>query len=148
MRRKILGLAAISMVLLGACGGSNSPAQAVIGRWQIVQDTTLYEPYLFSHDIELRSGGEWIVLVIDQDRSYTIQADHYTLKAGDRIEVTGWCWKGYDRFECSGEFNFGVDAKTLNIFDDAGHSAVYKRVGDIGSSVPPTLVPPFATPVP
>jgi hypothetical protein len=145
MRRKWLILWGIVVLGLSGCGGAKPAAQAVIGRWQITADSTIYEPYAFAHDIEVRENGQWIILLVDGDRAYTVDVNRYSFPADGKIQITGWCYQGYARSECTGEFNFSVDDKTLNIFDDAGHRAVYKRVGDIGSIAPPTLVPPFAT---
>ena len=148
-------ISAILLVALVSCLGiSEDPSQQILGRWQRVREVTLGDPLgsLASEYVEFREGGQLITLMYDKgpDTFWTTNKANFSFPESGRIEVQGFCWQGWERYDCSGEYSYTLSGDRLQIMEDQdpNSQAEYKRIGALDPDPPPTLVPPFATPTP
>jgi hypothetical protein len=146
--------AVIGVALAGAgCARPAGEAAALLGRWQRVGQSGIYEPMaLASEFIELRADGQVLILLWDQqpDEWWLVGSEAYSVPERGQLELTGWCWRGQERYSCTRRYRFTLDGDVLHVFEgEAGQSGViYRRLGPPAAEIPPTLAPPMPTPLP
>jgi len=119
-----------------------------------VGEATLGDPLgsLASDYVEFREEGQLITLLFDEgpNRFWTIHTSSYSFPESGRIEIQGYCWQGWERYECRGEYAYSLAGDRLRITEDqkANRQVEYRRVGALGPELPPTLAPPFPSPTP
>ena len=152
-KRRALFAFAIMLLTVSSCVRSAAESTSqILGRWQMVGEPGLYEPYLFAENVEFRQAGRLVILLWDKgpDKVWMIGQGQYELLTGNQIKFTGDCWRGYERYSCSRTYNLLLVGDSLRISDDENppHQVEYRRAGAIGPKLPPTLAPPFPSPTP
>lgn len=138
----------VGLVLLMACVANPTPEQSIVGRWQRVSAAGPGDPNELSGEyVEFRADGALLWLIKDGENFWLGRAATYAVFAADENEVTGSCYRGYERFTCTKNFELELAGATLKITGEVG-VAEYRRIGEASQTVPPELPPPLATPVP
>lgn len=138
---------------LTACGiFSPDPSHAIIGRWQRVSETGMGEPdWLLSKFIEFRENGVIISLLHDlaPDEFWSTGTGEYRFGEQDQIYFAGNCWQSRQRYACTRLYRYSLDSDRLRISNESNTLRVeFKRVSAIEMQPPPTLAPPFPSPMP
>jgi len=134
------------LALLMACAANSTPEQSIVGRWHRVSAAGPGDPNELSGEyVEFRADGTLLWLIKDEENFWLGRTAAYTVPSANEIEVTGSCYRGYERFTCAKNFALEINGETLKITGELGE-AVYQRVGEVGQELPPTLAPPVATP--
>ncbi|MFO7537780.1 MAG: hypothetical protein R6X32_06935 [Chloroflexota bacterium] len=68
------------------------------------------------------------------------------MTAASQIEVTGTCWRSWDRFTCTHSFAIHLTDDRLKI--TGVNEAEYQRIVEPVQERPSTLAPPFPSPTP
>ena len=146
------GFAIVLLTVSGCVRSAAESTSQILGRWQRVGEPGLDEPSLFAENVEFRQAGQLVILLWDKgpDKVWMIGQGQYELPAGDRIQFTGDCWRGYERYPCTRTYSLLLVGDSLRLSDDEQppHQVAYKRAGAIGPDLPPTLAPPVASPTP
>ena len=148
MKRGIAFAAVVVLLLITACGGAKDGAAAgIVGRWQRTSTAGPGDPNETSAEyIEFRKDGALLGLLRDGDAFWLIWSASYTIAASDKIEVSGTCYKGWERYPCTRAYDLMLEGDTLTITGD--YPAEYQRIGDSGPDLPPTLAPPMPSAAP
>jgi len=138
------------VALLGACrDGTLDTDQAILGRWQRVSLAGPGDPSELSAEyLEFQEAGSLLTLLKDEgtEMFWLIHTATYTVTSTGQMEVTGSCWKGWERSACSRTYSISLTGDELRITAD--REAVYLRIGGQSRELPPTLAPPIPSPTP
>jgi hypothetical protein len=150
-RQAFVGLAIL--LALSSCAPSPSQfTEQLLGRWQRVGNGYLPEPYISAEYVEFRSDGQLVELLWDSrpQQAWTINVSHYAVSSDGRMEFSGNCWRGRDRYSCAHTYTVSRLGDTLRISDeqDQQKTVQYRRIADLEPEPPPTLAPPFPSPTP
>ena len=151
-RRAAFAILVLLLVLSGCAPSSATFTTQLLGRWQRVGERNLTEPYVFAEYVEFRPGGELVELLWDpgSQRAWTINVSRYAATSDGRIEFSGNCWRGWDRYLCTRTYAVSQMGDALSIADvqDRQKTVEYRRIADLDPEPPPTLAPPFPSPTP
>ncbi|MBL8046173.1 MAG: hypothetical protein JNL09_06515 [Anaerolineales bacterium] len=145
-----IGLVAV-LAVVAACAPQPQAAQEIVGRWQRVSASGPGDPNeLSSEYVEFWADGTLLAVAKEETPTETkfwlINSAAYTVKSEDQIEVSGTCWRGWERYTCAKTFQLMLAAGRLTLIGE--FTGEYERIGDVSPTLPPTLAPPFATPAP
>lgn len=150
--RPILIVVAILLASSGCAPSRSQLAEQLLGRWQRVGEGSVMEPSAFAEYVEFRPGGQLVQLLWDAgpQQAWTIDMAHYAVSSAGRVEFSGYCWHGWERYPCAHTYAVSRAGNTLRITDEQDqHKTVqYRRIADLEPEPPPTLVPPFPSPTP
>ncbi len=151
-RRSTLVVFLLCLVLSSCAPSSDQVATRLPGRWQRVGESGPTEPNVFLSHLEFRPDGRLIHLLWDQgpQQMWMIGSSQYAVLADNRLELTGDCWRGWERFTCTRTYAVALAGDILRISDeqDSHKMVTYQRFGDLSADLPPTLAPPFPSPTP
>lgn len=138
------------LTLVAACAPRPQAAQEIVGRWHRVSASGPGDPNeLSSEYIEFWADGSLLAVAKEETpteiKYWLITSATYSVKSEAEIEVRGTCWRGFERFTCTKTFQLSLAAGRMKITGD--FEGEYERMGDVSPTLPPTLAPPFATPV-
>lgn len=140
------------VILMAGCKASTSDlSNKFLGRWHRAGQPGVSDPLgtLASEYIEFYPNGILASLLFDREPGlyWTTMTGEYLISEPDTVTIQGKCWQGWKSFDCSGVYRFSLRGDTLSIFDvDSEQDKVmYQRVGDIGTELLPTIIPPMAT---
>jgi hypothetical protein len=138
----------LSLALLTACGKATSDLnQDILGKWQRVSPAGPGDPSELSAEyLEFRPDGVLLVLLKDMDTFWWINSATYTITSSSRMQVTGSCWRGSERYSCARDYTLSLAGDELSL--SADNEAQYRRVGELSEELPPTLAPPLPSPTP
>jgi len=147
-RKAFVGFAIL--LALSSCAPALTENQ-LLGRWQRIEGY-LPEPYRSAEYVEFRSGGELVELLWDSgsQQAWTINVSRYAVSSAGRIEFSGNCWRGGERYLCTRTYAASQMGNTLRITDeqDQQKTVHYRRIADLEPEPPPRLAPPLASPTP
>ena len=151
-RRSIFVVLVIFLVSSGCVPSAALHTEQLLGRWQRVEVGNLTEPYVFAEYVEFRPGGQLVELLWDPgpQQAWTINVSRYAVVSDGRVEFSGNCWRGWERYFCTHTYAVSQAGTSLRIIDDQDrHKTVqYRRIADLEPEPPPTLAPPFPSPTP
>jgi hypothetical protein len=83
-------------------------------------------------------------------RAWTVNVSHYAVSSDGRVEFSGSCWRGWERYPCTHTYAVSLAGNSLRIADeqDRNRKVQYRRIADLEPEPPPTLAPPFPSPTP
>jgi hypothetical protein len=141
------------LALLAGCTLlAGDPSQQILGRWQRVGQATVGDPLgsLASEYVEFRQNGQLVSLLYDvgPDRFWTIHTNSFAFLENKRIRIEGYCWRSWERFDCTEEYRYTLSGDRLRISEDgdANGRVEFRRTGALEPEPPPTLVPPGPSP--
>lgn len=128
---------------------ADKPAAAILGRWQRVSQAGPGDPNEVSSEyIEFRETGLLLSLIREEVTGVFWQTNTatYTLPTTSQLQVTGSCWRGWERYTCTRVYGMQLNGDRLGITGDG--PAEYRRIATLSPNAPPTLAPPFPSPTP
>ena len=151
-RRSVFVVLAIVLEFSGCAPSPAELASQLLGRWQRVGENGLSEPYVFAEYVEFRPGGQLVELLWDPgpQQAWTVNVSHYAVSSDGRVEFSGDCWRGWERYPCAHTYVVSQAGTSLRIVDeqDRNKKAQYRRIADLDPEPPPMLAPPFPSPTP